>query len=301
VARIGLSPRGNLLVTVDEDGHAILTNVERRVSIYHFSFRSPVTALAFSPSGRHFAVGIGRRIEVWHVPSTPDASATGELEFAPFVRHHSHAGHYDDVTHLEWSSDSRFFLSAAKDLTARIWSLNPEAGFRPTVLAGHKQAVVGAWFSENQETIYTTSRDGAVFEWRYAAPPREGGQDDGDSDDSDSDADMGEDAIRWRIVRRHYFMQGSSTVRCAVFHPESSLLVAGFSDGVFGLYELTDAMSQIHKLSVSNDIDTVSINRSGEWVAFASAKTRSLLVWEWQSESCEESCGREACMRMHGC
>ncbi|CRK12776.1 hypothetical protein BN1708_017160, partial [Verticillium longisporum] len=167
IARIGLTPRGNLLLSVDEDGHAILTNVQRRIATYHFSFRGKVTALAFAPSGRHFAVGLGRKIEVWHVPSTPDSNAAGELEFAPFVKHHTHTQHFDDVRHIEWSSDSRFFLSASKDMTARIWSLDPEDGFVPTVLSGHKQAVVGAWFSENQETIYTVSKDGAVFDWQY--------------------------------------------------------------------------------------------------------------------------------------
>ncbi|VUC34974.1 unnamed protein product [Clonostachys rosea] len=276
IARIGLSPRGNLLLSVDEDGHAILTNVHRRISIYHFSFRSPVTALAFSPSGKHFAVGLGRKTEVWHVPSTPDVNTEGVLDFAPFVRHHTHTGHFDDVKFIEWSSDSRFFLTASKDLTARIWSLDPEDGFVPTILAGHKQAVIGAWFSEDQETLYTVSKDGAVFTWKYAKPKNHTEEDRMDDDDSD---------MRWRIVEKHYFMQGSAHVRCADFHPRSNLLVAGFSNGTFGLYEMPD-FNNIHKLSISqNDIDFVTINASGEWLAFGASKLGQLLVWEWQSES----------------
>ncbi|KAK6849635.1 hypothetical protein PG995_013468 [Apiospora arundinis] len=280
IARIGLTPRGNLLLSVDDEGHAILTNVPRRVSLYHFSFRSQVTALSFSPSGRHFAVGLGRKIEVWQVPSTPDANADGMMEFAPFVRHHTHTGHSDDVRYIEWSKDSRFFLTASKDLTARIWSLNPEDGFEPTVLSGHKQSVIGAWFSKDQETIYTVSKDGAVFDWQYArnpnAPPPE------DSDDEMDDVDAG---MRWRVVKKHYFMQGSASVRCASFHAESNLLVAGFSNGLFGLYELPD-FNTIHTLSISqNDIDFVTINQSGEWLAFGASKLGQLLVWEWQSES----------------
>ncbi|KAI1079307.1 WD40-repeat-containing domain protein [Whalleya microplaca] len=280
ISRIGLTPRGNLLLSVDEDGHAILTNVPRRISIYHFSFRSPVTALAFSPSGRHFAVGLGRKTEVWQVPSTPDSNAGGELEFAPFVRHHTHMGHFDDVRHIEWSTDSRFFITASKDLTTRIWSLNAEEDFTPTVLSGHKQAVIGAWFSRDQETIYTVSKDGAVFDWQYTrhpdAPPR-------DEDEEMEDADS--DDLRWRIVRRHYFMQNSAHVRCASFHAESNLLVAGFSNGIFGLYEMPD-FNTIHTLSISqNEIDFVTINKSGEWLAFGASKLGQLLVWEWQSES----------------
>lgn len=243
--------------------------------LYHFSFRAPVTALSFSPSGRHFVAALGRKIEVWHVPSTPDTNAEGELEFAPFVRHHTHTQHFDDVRYLEWSADSRFFLSASKDLTARIWSLDAEEGFIPTVLSGHRQGVVGAWFSKDQETIYTVSKDGAVFDWQYVSRPQ---RDDEMQEDEDDD-------LRWRIVNRHYFMQNNATLRCAAFHAESNLLVAGFSNGLFGLYEMP-YFNMIHTLSISqNEIDFVTINKSGEWLAFGASKLGQLLVWEWQSES----------------
>ncbi|KAK3939540.1 WD40-repeat-containing domain protein [Diplogelasinospora grovesii] len=276
ISRLGLTPQGNLLLTVDEDGQAILTSIPRRVVLYHFSFRSAVTALAFSPSGRYFAVGLGKNTEVWHVPSTPDTNAEGDLEFAPFVRHHSHRGHFDEVRHIEWSNDSRFFLTASKDLTARIWSLTPEEGFVPTVLSGHRSGVVGAWFSKDQETIYTVSKDGAAFQWEYVSRP---------SRDDDEMRDDDESDMRWRIVKKNLFMRDRANVRCAAFHPESNLLVAGFSDGIFGLYEMPD-FNMIHTLSISqSDIDFVTINKSGEWLAFGASKLGQLLVWEWQSES----------------
>ncbi|KKY36250.1 putative periodic tryptophan protein 2 [Diaporthe ampelina] len=276
IARIGLTPQGNLLLTIDEDGHAILTNIARRIAVYNFSFKASPTALSFSPSGRYFAVGLGRKLEVWHVPSTPDAHPDGELEFAPFVKHHTHTGHFDEVRHIEWSSDSRFFLSASKDLTARVWSLNQEEGFVPTVLSGHRQAVVGACFSKDQETIYTISKDGAVFDWKYVASKH----DDDEMDDEEQEKDL-----RWRIVNKHYFMQNNAHLKCAAYHADSNLLVAGFSNGIFGLYEMPD-FNMIHTLSISqNDIDFVTINKTGEWLAFGASKLGQLLVWEWQSES----------------
>ena len=272
-----MNPRGNLLLSVDEDGRAVLTNFHRRIALHHFSFKTSVSALSFSPSGRHFAVGIGRHVEVWHTPPTPDVSAEDGLEFAPFVRHRVYTGHSDAVRSIEWSSDSRFFLSAAKDLTARIWSLDPEEGFVPTTLGGHREALLGAWFSSDQEQIYTISQDGALFQWNYAQRRPV----DGDFDDLESS----EDTSRWRIIQRHYFMQNNAKVRCATYHPESNLIVAGFSNGLFGLYDLPD-FSVIHTLSISqNDIDYVTINKSGEWLAFGASKLGQLLVWEWQSES----------------
>jgi periodic tryptophan protein 2 len=272
-----LTPLGNLLLSVDEEGRAILTNVPRRIAVHHFSFKSPVSALTFSPSGLQFAVGVGRHIEVWH---TPELNVNGGPEFAPFVRHRVYTGHHDTVQSIEWSSDSRFFLTAAKDLTARIWSLDPEDGFVPTTLAGHREGVCGAWFSKDQESIYTVSKDGAIFQWAHVRSP--------DSAEHGSDYEMeGSDGsiIRWRIVDRHYFMQTNSKVNCVAYHSESKLLVAGFSNGIFSLYEMP-GLHIIHTLNISqNGVDCISINKSGEWLAFGASKLGQLLVWEWQSES----------------
>ena len=277
VSRIGLNPRGNLLLTVDQDGKAILSNFDRRLALYHFSFRGPISALAFSPSGHYFAISIERIIEVWRTPKVPGVSTEDGLEFSPFVRHRVYAGHHDAIRSLQWSRDSRFFLSAGKDLIARVWSLNPEEVFSPTILAGHKESVLGAWFSNNQETIFTVSQDGAVFTWKYT-------QNCIISDDVKADEEH-EGLYHWRITNRHYFMQSNAKVKCAAYNASSNLIVAGFSNGLFGLYEMP-GFNMIHTLSISqSDIDFVTLNESGEWIAFGASKLGQLLVWEWQSES----------------
>ncbi|KAL8828665.1 MAG: hypothetical protein Q9191_002462 [Dirinaria sp. TL-2023a] len=236
-----------------------------------------VSALSFSPCGRYFAIGHGRLVDVWHTPATPESFSEEGLEFAPFILHHVHAGHHDAVQSIEWSSDSRFFLSASKDLTARIWSVNAEEGFVPTTLAGHRESLLGAWFSSDQEAIYTVSQDGALFRWEYIEKERI---------DDDMEVMHNEPlSARWRIVQKYFFMQNNAKTKCAAYHPASNLLVVGFSNGIFGLYELPDFI-MIHTLSISqNTIDFVSINKTGEWLALGASKLGQLLVWEWQSES----------------
>ncbi|KAI9818365.1 MAG: hypothetical protein M1826_001387 [Phylliscum demangeonii] len=126
--------------------------------------------------------------------------------------------------------------------------------------------------------IYTVGRDAVLFRWAYVDK----------SDKTNGDAPEpreGPIKLQWRIVARHPFKQNFARVTCAAFHAGSDLLVIGFSTGVFGLYELPD-FNQIHTLSISrNTIDFVTVNKSGEWLAFGSSKLGQLLVWEWQSET----------------
>lgn len=90
---------------------------------------------------------------------------------------------------------------------------------------------------------------------------------------------------RWGVSDRHYFNQPGTRVVCATFHPGTSLLIVGFSSGVFGLWEMPE-FTPVHTLSISNEkISSVAVNPSGEWLAFGAAKLGQLLVWEWQSES----------------
>jgi periodic tryptophan protein 2 len=91
---------------------------------------------------------------------------------------------------------------------------------------------------------------------------------------------------RWGTTSRHYFNANSSTqdVVSTSYSSAHSLLVVGFSTGLFGLYELP-SLSNIHTLSLSHStIGTVSINPSAEWLAFGCPKTQQLLIWEWRSE-----------------
>jgi periodic tryptophan protein 2 len=129
------------------------------------------------------------------------------------------------------------------------------------------------WLTRAQ--IYTVSKDGALFVWKYML--RYDAPEDADEEDDEN--------MQWGILDRHFFMQNNAHVTCAGFHPASKLLVTGFSNGIFSIHELPE-FSQIQTLSISqNDIDYVAINKTGEWLAFGASKLGQLLVWEWQSES----------------
>ena len=48
-----------------------------------------------------------------------------------------------------------FFLSASKDMTAKIYSLNSIEGFIPITLTGHRDYVIGAYSRLNPGDFHT--------------------------------------------------------------------------------------------------------------------------------------------------
>ena len=73
-----------------------------------------------------------------------------------------------------------------------------------------------------------------MFRWEYVAKK------DPDTMEDITDA-------RWRIVKKDFFMHNDAKVTCAAFHASSNILVVGFSNGLFGLYDLPDFI-MIHML-----------------------------------------------------
>lgn len=72
----------------------------------------------------------------------------------------------------------------------------------------------------------------------------------------------------FELIKRHYFNIKQSKILCSTLHQSISssisLLVVGFSTGIFGIYELPE-FTQIHTLSISqNRISSVAINSSGD-------------------------------------
>jgi periodic tryptophan protein 2 len=278
IARVALNKQGTLMLTVDEDGRAILVNFVSRTVLHHFNFKDKVQDLQFSPDGQYFAIACNRFIQVW---KTPDF--TEDRQFAPFVRHRVYAGHYADVTSVTWSDDSRFFISTSKDMTSRIFSLLSLEKDVAMTMAGHRDYVVKAFFDETQENIYTLSKDGALFRWEYTEKPGDESESEDENED-ESENNESSKPMSWRITAKNFF-HADSKVRSAAFNSKTNLLVVGFYNGEFRIYELPD-FNLVQQLSMGqNSVDTVSINKTGEWLAFGSAKLGQLLVYEWQSES----------------
>lgn len=193
------------------------------------------------------------------------------------------------------SPTARCFLTTSKDMTAKLYIVEHIQGYKAKTFAGHKDYVMAAYFSKDQNTIYTIGRDGAVYTWNAKAK-------DEDSDAEEDDVEMTPQEPlpstssldhpvnkvvnrRWGVTKKDFCNQPNSKVVSVTYHSPSSLLIVGFSNGVFGLWEMP-SFNPVHTLSISQEkITSVAVNASGEWLAFGASKLGQLLVWEWQSES----------------
>lgn len=245
--RIAISPSGNMLLSCDKEGSCIAINVVRKTIIAKHHFKEKVDDICFSPDGESILVTHGRYIQCWKTPSML-------REFIPFVLLRTYTGHFEKVIFVSFHSSSKYFASCSEDLTVRIHHEDKET----QVLAAHKATPIGAFWTK-QDQLYTVSRDGAVFCWENTE-------------------------LGVMVVKQKFYLK-IAQVTCAAFNKETGLLVVGFNNGTFGLWEMP-LFSHVHTLSLGqNIISTVALNSTGEWIALGSAELGQLVVWEYKSES----------------
>ncbi|KAI6652717.1 hypothetical protein LOD99_4103 [Oopsacas minuta] len=317
ISRIALSPDGDLLLSVDDDGRLILVNLYRKVVLQHINLKLPVKDIKFSPDGSLISVTHGRILDIWYSP-------TKVKKFASFQRFNSFRGHSDKITCIDWSSDSEFVATGSADMTVRVFSMHRIYGYRSIRLAGHRNTLVGCFFEKNSLSLYTLCKGSVLLYWscdvsleearelRERAVTEEGrklgfeqssekdlfffDKERDEEEASSSDEDNKYESIAKRIKKSNSIVwtrsdkhilntEHHSTISSACYSSHIRILVVGFKNGVFVLYE-TPSLVQIHSLSVSQHaINSAALNTSGQWLALASKTLGQLVVWEWSSET----------------
>lgn len=88
---------------------------------------------------------------------------TGEYNSFKVVRHFV-VGH-EDITWIDWSTDSRFLAVGSADNSTKILAIDIFKNFRPFILSGHSDAIVGCFFELNSLDVTTISRNGQLCIW----------------------------------------------------------------------------------------------------------------------------------------
>mmetsp|Transcript_57770 Transcript_57770/g.161155 ORF Transcript_57770/g.161155 Transcript_57770/m.161155 type:complete len:1040 (-) Transcript_57770:236-3355(-) len=267
---VALSPDCRLLLSIDCTGHALLVNYLRGCILHQIGFKGHVQCAKWSPNSNWLAVARDRKLMIWRAP-------TIQLGWQ-FVMHKTMTGHLDDIVDLDWSPDSQFITTCSKDMTVRLYSVKVRDDFQQMALADHRSHVRGTFFSADMEYIFSLSREGVFVSLRYEAK-------------SDLTPEQQRKPLycrpgEWKIAAKANCQQPThqKVTRCA-FDRDSKIFLAGFSEGIFMLYELPEFQT-LQTLSLGNQsLDAVALGAKGDWVAVGSSGLGQLLVWEWRSET----------------
>ncbi|XP_040211280.1 periodic tryptophan protein 2 homolog [Rana temporaria] len=297
ISCVALSPDGSLVILVDEEGSALLVSLITKSVLNNFNFQQPVHSISFSPDGRKFVVCKGSLALMYHAPGK-------RREFNAFALDKTFYGPYDETTCIDWTNDSRCFAVGSKDMSTWVFGAERWQQLIYYSIGGHKDAIVSCFFLEDSLDLYTISADAALCMWQCdmelsqllpRAPKKKPAEtEDVEKDKGEEIRGMANPAAEEKIGRvsysrkiRHFFNKDGdfTALTAAAFHKKLNLLVTGFSSGTFHIHELPE-VSLIHSLSISDQsISSITINSTGDWIAFGSSGLGQLLVWEWQSES----------------
>jgi periodic tryptophan protein 2 len=132
-------------------------------------------------------------------------------------------------------------------MTSRLYAVDKD-DFQGACLTGHSNSVVGSWFSNDGRSVFTVSKDGALFEWQLQggewSPMEQTIQMPRKKSKAESEK---KPVLRWKAKNKFYFNQNHAKVACATFFPQTGLLSVGFDSGIFGIWELPD-FTNIHTL-----------------------------------------------------
>lgn len=161
---ISISHNSKFLVVIDVEGFALFYHFPRRILLHKFNFKHRVHSIQFAPNDQYFAVTHTRGCQIWKSPSVI-------REFIPLKLLKTISGHYDETITLNWSSNSKHLIIGSKDLTARVYFNVPCKYMSVSVLVGHRDEVVGAYFGKDYKQVFTVAGDGAVFVWKFKRVP----------------------------------------------------------------------------------------------------------------------------------
>lgn len=278
--------RKGLIAVVDEKGFGSFIHAASGQSVAHINFGSAVTCIHFSPNGEYVAVAKERGIRIWKAPPLLRT-------FAPLRLIREFNDHSGYITSLTWCAQSTYVLSASEDLTCRLFHCT-DSSITAKVFSGFSSPVIGC-FLQSLSRLVLVSQGGGVMS--YAKVEMGAGEEKvGLVDEFNYPRMVGIEAEGiWKkefreegpfffTMKNEEKQKGAEVVSCD-FDEASALLLVGFDNGVFGIYSVPDCRC-IHTLSVTHsEVDAVSLQEGGEWVAIGCKDRGQLLVWDWKAEN----------------
>ncbi|XP_055594571.1 periodic tryptophan protein 2 homolog [Uranotaenia lowii] len=156
---LDLSPNGCILVAVNESGEAQMISMISHTVIHRYKFKGEVRWLRFSPDGKFFGACVNNAVLIFRAPGELSGTYNG------FVIQRAFEIAYDETTFIDWACNSKILAVGSKDNSVRVQGVEFLNNFRPFILGGHRDTIVGCFFEEKNLDCNTISRDGQLMLW----------------------------------------------------------------------------------------------------------------------------------------
>ncbi|XP_051155640.1 periodic tryptophan protein 2 homolog [Leptopilina boulardi] len=322
---LDLSPNGCILIAVNEEGDAHFISMISKKIIHKHRFKRRVRSVKFSPDGKHFAVCKENNVFIFkfsayefenYKPFIMERVYTGATDDTTcmdwsFDSKLLSVGAKDMTTRL-YSIDKEiniksYTFTSHSDVIVGCFFEKENYDLSTISRNGHlcvwECSVQPEELSEYQAPLKKSKQTNTINEENYVDTEKMAELSMDEEIDSSQTVDTNKNVtqevqhqgeiikLKYKRLGRHYLADIAKTeskdviLTSAAYHSQSHILVVGFSNGGFFLYELPSAIL-IHSLSIPNQcISTISINCTGDWIAVGCSEVGQLLVWEWQSES----------------
>ncbi|OAD61424.1 Periodic tryptophan protein 2 like protein, partial [Eufriesea mexicana] len=214
------------------------------------------------------------------------------LEKYANFRYISLGGHFDGIVACFFEKNNYDLCTISRNGHLCIWecAIDPEdlMPWEPPPLKKDKKTDSDEEDDVNiEKAIEKTDKQAKVYEYNL-----EKSRNLPESDVKNIESETEIKQLRYTKLCRHYLAnevqkqeEGKIVLTAAGYHQQTNILVVGFNNGSFYLYEMPD-VNMIHSLSISNQcISSIAINTTGDWIALGCSTAGQLLVWEWQSET----------------
>lgn len=321
---LDLSPNGCILIAVNEEGDAHFISMISKMIIHKHRFKRRVRSVKFSPDGKHFAVCKENNVFIFkfsaydfenYKPFIMERVFTGasddttcidwsfdskllcvgskdmttrlySIDKEVNIRSYSFTSHSDVMVGCFFEKDNYDLSTISRNGHLCVW----ECSLEPKDLSEYQAPL------KKSKQSNTSNEENYVDTEKIAELSLNGESDALQTLDANKNASQEEvknemRKLKYKRLGRHYLADAARNeskdviLTSAAYHSPNHILVVGFSNGGFFLYELPSAIL-IHSLSIPNQcISTISINPTGDWIAVGCSDAGQLLVWEWQSES----------------
>lgn len=314
IHRLCIHPRNTILLASSEKNHLYMISLLSGKLLHFKEFKTfaSITHISFSPDGRYYCICGDNTILVYITPGSLIAGKGREI--VPFRLMTKIRTNYANVVDLTWSADSRYICVASQDLSLSIFDLAERDG-GAVHLRGHTDAIANCFFanrSDQDRQLYSISKSCQLYVWDEKKQDRDVPMDEDTTDCNESISKKFRNSLIYHRSAKHYLKlaiesddskqeksrKSAAYITACEYNPSARLLVVGYNTGHYSLYEMPEANLIYNLDSDSGSIDTISVNKSGDWIAFgsnvnpevdinsATNNTQSrLLVWEWQSKS----------------